>query len=86
MRKPKLYLALTKGHRERGIQKSGEDWAEAGFVEIRPGHFMLPIDLTAGQRRSVAAGNRIHPAKRFGWTVIRARGKRYDLEGLEINP
>ncbi len=83
MKRPKLYLALTSPLRAKRAQRALSDWEQAGYVEIRPGHFMLPEDLTPGQRRSIRDGNRIWPHQRFGWTLIKARGVRYNRNGME---
>jgi hypothetical protein len=74
---------LTRKGREKRSTEAGEGWEALGYVEIRPGHYMAPEDLTPAQRRSYADGNRIYPHHRFGWTLIHRTGVRYTRAGYE---
>jgi hypothetical protein len=83
MRTPRIWLAITRSHRTKLYLRAGLEWAEAGFLEIRPGHYMDPEDLTRKQLRSVSNGNHIFPGHRFGWSTMRRRGVRYTAAGFE---
>jgi hypothetical protein len=83
MQIPVVVQALTRRRREKRYAEAGEEWTRMGFVETSPGNYMMPSDLTPSQRRSVAAGNRIHPHQRFSWSVIHQTGVRYDSAGFE---